>query len=202
MKILGITGGSGSGKSAICKILNEKYNISIIDVDNVGHQIIEYNINCINEIINYFGDTILYDNLSRIINRKLLGNIVFNDINKLKKLNKITHKYIIKQTLHYINICKSRNNNLCVLDCAILLDTELKDLCTNILIIDADINIRLERIMKRDNISKEYALSRINSLQINIPLENSYKVIYNNDNISNTIYCIDNYIKEILTWKR
>ena len=199
MKILGITGGSGSGKSAICKILNEKYNISIIDVDNVGHQIIEYNINCINEIINYFGDTILYDNLSRIINRKLLGNIVFNDINKLKKLNKITHKYIIKQTLHYINICKSRNNNLCVLDCAILLDTELKDLCTNILIIDADINIRLERIMKRDNISKEYALSRINSLQINIPLENSYKVIYNNDNISNTIYCIDNYIKEILT---
>jgi len=202
MKILGITGGSGSGKSAICKILNEKYNISIIDVDNVGHEIIKYNINCINEIINYFGDTILYDNLSRTINRKLLGNIVFNDINKLKKLNEITHKYIIKQTLHYINICKSRNNNLCVLDCAILLNTELKDLCTNIWNIDADINIRLERIMKRDNISKEYALSRINSLQINIPLENSYKVIYNNDNISDTIYFIDNYIKEILTWKR
>jgi len=199
MKILGITGGSGSGKSAICKILNEKYNISIIDVDNVGHEIIKYNINCINEIINYFGDTILYDNLSRTINRKLLGNIVFNDINKLKKLNEITHKYIIKQTLHYINICKSRNNNLCVLDCAILLNTELKDLCTNIWNIDADINIRLERIMKRDNISKEYALSRINSLQINIPLENSYKVIYNNDNISDTIYFIDNYIKEILT---
>ena len=198
MKILGITGGSGSGKSAICKILNEKYNISIIDVDNVGHEIIKYNINCINEIINYFGDTILYDNLSRTINRKLLGNIVFNDINKLKKLNEITHKYIIKQTLHYINICKSRNNNLCVLDCAILLNTELKDLCTNIWNIDADINIRLERIMKRDNISKEYALSRINSLQINIPLENSYKVIYNNDNFINTIYCIENYIKELL----
>jgi len=198
MKILGITGESGSGKRKICKYLYNKYDTPIINADKIGHMIIENNICCIDEIINYFGSSISYDSVTNIINRKSLGNIVFNDSNKLKKLNEITHKYIIKQTLHYINICKSRNNNLCILDCALLLNTELKDLCMNIWIIDADINVRLERIMKRDNISKEYALSRINSLQINIPLENSYKVIYNNDNFINTIYCIENYIKELL----
>ena len=201
MKILGITGGSGSGKSKICKVLEDKYNAFIINTDIIGHTVISINKKCINEIINCFGESILdnnYNNPSPFINRKLLGNIVFNDINKLKQLNNITHKYIIPIVYDYINSFKYFNQKLCVIDCALLLDTELKDLCTDIWIIDADINVRLERIMKRDNISKEYALSRINSLQINIPLENSYKVIYNNDNFINTIYCIENYIKELL----
>ena len=196
--ILGIVGGSGVGKSKICEYLYDEYNASIIDADKVGHEVTEYNINCINEIINYFGNSILYDNLSKTINRKLLGNIVFNDINELRKLNEITHKYIVKQILHYINLFKSYKSKLCVLDCALLLDTELKDLCTDIWIVDADINIRMERIMERDNISEEYALSRINSLQINIPLKYAEKVIYNNNDFNDTIYYIDKHIKELL----
>jgi len=197
MKILGITGGSGSGKSKICKYLYHKYDTPIINADKIGHMIIENNTCCIDEIINYFGNSILYDNVTNIINRKSLGNIVFNDSEKLKKLNEITHKYIAKEILHHINNCKSRRIKICIIDCALLLDINLKDLCTNIWIIDADINIRLERIIKRDSISKEYALSRINSLQIS-DTNDKYKTIYNNNKFNNTIYYINKYIKELL----
>ena len=89
MKVIGITGGVGAGKSAILKYLKEKHGAMVIEADKVGHLLMEPGGACYYSIVEKFGSSIL--NGDQTINRSKLGKIVFADESLLSELNKIIH---------------------------------------------------------------------------------------------------------------
>lgn len=151
--IVGITGGSGVGKSTVsCEF--EKKGFFVIDADKVAHLVMDKGTECLKEVIDFFGAE--YLNADGSLNRKKLGGTVFNNKELLEKLNEITHKYIIKEieTLAY-----SREN--VIIDAAVLFESGLENMCNKTLFVSCPQEIRVKRIMARDNVSEEYARSRI-----------------------------------------
>ncbi len=155
--VIGITGGSGSGKSSVVSEL-EKDGFYVIDADEVARFVVRIDMPAYNEIREYFGKDVFFKNGE--LNRKKLGEIVFSDKEKLEKLNKITHKHIYKEIKKRIENNKDRN---IVIDAALLKKGGLMEFCEVSVAIVADKDARIERIMNRDNLSYEAAKNRINS---------------------------------------
>ena len=157
-KVIGLTGTTGSGKSTAAMILKNR-GAYVIDADKVAHEIIRKGKEAYNEIIEAFGDGILGDDGE--IERKKLAAIVFTNKEKLEKLNSITHKIIVKRIEDEVNTKKAENYEFIVIDAPLLIQTGLHKCCDSIWGIYADEETRTERIIKRDNISREKALERI-----------------------------------------
>ncbi|MGL4791155.1 MAG: dephospho-CoA kinase [Anaerotignaceae bacterium] len=158
MKIIGLTGPTGSGKGEVCQILKEK-GAHIIDSDGIAHDIILSGMPAYKELVEYFGDEIL-DEKGEIV-RKKLGAIVFEDRGeKLKFLNQCTHKYIKMEMEEEI---KNSTSQLIVIDAPLLLEGTFKELCTEVWVVYAEDSLRLERILKRDNIDEQHGKNRMAS---------------------------------------
>lgn len=161
MKIIGLTGGTGSGKGYVAGYLKEN-GAYIIDADKIAHDIILKGEPAYEEIVEFFGRDIL-DEEENII-RKELGKIVFSDEKKLKALNECTHKHIADRVLKEVENAKSQNECKAVIyDAPLLLDTDFVDKCDEVWVVFADEDTRCERIMARDSISREDAKNRIAS---------------------------------------
>ena len=159
MLVVGLTGSIGTGKSTVSNILKSK-NINIIDADKISREILN-STNALNEIFDYFGDEV--KNPDGTLNRKKLGSIVFSDDVKLIKLNSITHPKIKENIEQKINIAKVNNEKIVVVDAALLIEAKFCDIVHKVLLITCDVEVQINRIMKRDNISREDALLRIKS---------------------------------------
>lgn len=149
--VIGITGGSGGGKTTVSKEF-EKAGFNIIDADEVAHKVMEKGSPCLKQVIDVFGSEYLNENGE--LDRKKLGAVVFADPEKLALLNSITHD-------HIINKIKGKITEKTVIDVIGLFDTQLHSLCDSTIFVYCPEDIRVERIMKREGISKEYALKRI-----------------------------------------
>ncbi|MGL5694262.1 MAG: dephospho-CoA kinase [Peptostreptococcaceae bacterium] len=160
MLVLGLTGNIGCGKSSLSKIFIEKYNIDVIDADIVSRNIFEDEY-LLNKVFNHFGDIIKNENGT--LNRKALGNIVFNDDAKLVELNSLTHPRIKEQILDKVEKIKKENKKIVIIDAALLVEGGYLDILDKLLVVYCNENIQINRIMNRDLCSKEQALSRINS---------------------------------------
>lgn len=161
MRIIGLTGGTGSGKSVVSKILSKK-GAYIIDSDAIGHDIILKGKPAYSELVTYFGNEIL-DNNGEIV-RKKLGAMVFKEgKEKLAFLNACTHKYIFMEIEDRIKQAQSENIEIVIIDAPLLLEGEFKNLCNEIWVVYAREEVRLERIMTRDKIDKEHGKNRIAS---------------------------------------
>lgn len=155
--IIGITGGSGVGKSTVSKEF-EKRGFFVIDADKIAHQVMDKDTECLKEVIDFFGTE--YLNSDGTLNRKKLGALVFNNKEMLEKLNKITHKYITEEIKDLSQIHDS-----VVVDAAVLLESGLGDMCQKNIAVLCPEDIRVKRIVARDNVSQEYAKSRIMAQQ-------------------------------------
>ena len=153
--IIGITGGSGVGKSTVSAEF-EKRGFFVIDADKVAHKVMDKGTECLKEVITFFGTEYLNDDGT--LNRKKLGSLVFNNKEKLEKLNEITHKYIIKE----IKFLSQKDENV-IIDAAVLFESDLKNLCNKTIFVSCPFDIRVKRIMERDNITRTYAEDRINA---------------------------------------
>lgn len=169
--VIGITGGTGAGKSVVSNYLKEK-GATIIDADILSREITKEGGIALPEIDKAFPGVIK----NGVLDRKALGRIVFSDREKLLILNEITHKYIIKLTKEEIDASKG----LIVLDAPLLFEAGEDKLCDKVIFVDADDEIRLERIMKRDGLSIEDAKSRINARNLDAVKANCDFVIVNN----------------------
>lgn len=140
--IIGITGKYASGKSYVANIFKEN-NYFEIDVDKLGHQAL---IEKKNIIIKSFKENIIdsYGN----IDRKKLGNIVFNSQKELKKLNSIVHPHMVKETMNVLN---QTNYNKYIINAALLMDLELNKLCNKIIFVNTSIENIYLRAKKRDD---------------------------------------------------
>ena len=166
--IIGLTGGIATGKSQSSKIFKE-LGCYIIDADKLSRTLTTKNSKCLKEIVETFGTDILKDNGT--LNRKKLGQIVFNDKQAKMDLERIIHPHIIKKTNEII--AKKYNNTNIVVDAPLLFEVGLDRVCDKVIVIYTRYHIQITRFMKRDNISKEEAIKRI-SLQM--PIEEKIRL--------------------------
>ena len=111
MKIIGITGNSGSGKSTISKMVQDKCNGIVIDADKIARNMACADSNYLKEIANVFGTDIISNNK---LDRKKMADIIFNDKIQKEKMDKITFKYVVNEIKLRINLAKEQY------DCIIL----------------------------------------------------------------------------------
>lgn len=169
--VLGLTGGTGAGKSLISAILQKK-GAKIIDADKLSREITKEGGIALGEIEKAFPGVIK----DGVLDRKALGRIVFSDKEKLLILNKITHKYIIKLTKEEIEA----SSGLIVLDAPLLFEAGEDKLCDKVIFVDAEDELRLERIVKRDNLSIDDARARINARNL-APIKEKCDFVIVND---------------------
>ena len=159
MKVIGLTGGTGSGKSVVSKSLAAAGAV-IVDADKIAHEIILKGEPAYQEIIEYYGTGIL-DEEGNII-RKKLGEIVFNDKQKLAFLNQCTHKYITAEVKRQIAEAKAEGTATAIIvDAPLLLEAKLETVCDLVWVVYAEPEVRAQRVMARDGITYELAKARI-----------------------------------------
>lgn len=150
--IIGITGGTGCGKTTLLKVIAEKGGL-ILDCDAIYHQLLATDASLLNAIENRFPGTVEDGQL----HRKKLGSVVFSDESALLDLNKITHSAIKEEVLRQL---ESRPK-LAAIDAIALFEGGLAELCGITVAVTAPAEVRVQRLMKRDSISEDYARSRI-----------------------------------------
>lgn len=173
--IICIVGKSGSGKSYICKLFQEmSQNIIHLDIDNISHEVLTYP-KVYNELVNTFGMSVSNTD-NKTINRRNLGNIVFNSVIEMDKLTRITWpcmQYIIDDF-----ICK-HHNNIILLDWQLLLNTKYYNLSDIKILVESPIDLRRQMTILRDNITEELFETRDKaSFEFN---SNEFDYIINND---------------------
>lgn len=154
--LLGITGTTGAGKTTLLKVI-EQQGGEVIDCDSVYHELLKSNKELIDKLKEHFGTGILTDGK---VDTKKLGKEVFGDKDKLQDLINITFPFITDAVRYRID---TSQRSLIAIDAPLLFESELQGLCSKTIGVLAPIETRISRIMHRDNISKEYALSRIKS---------------------------------------
>jgi dephospho-CoA kinase len=156
MNTIGITGGIGSGKSEVCGYLRNEFDAAVIFTDNVGHDVMKPGQDCQKKIIEYFTDEILNDDGS--INRKKLGDIVFNDNKKLELLNSIVHPAVWQEVDRRIEKARNEGRQFAVLETA-LPDGEFTKRCDEIWYVYSNREIRIKRLIASRDITEEKAES-------------------------------------------
>ena len=160
MRIIGITGPSGAGKSVISALL-DKYSIPTIDADAVYHSLLIPPSPCLDALKNAFGDRIF--NSDGSLDRTALGAIVFSDEQKLSLLNSTVLSFVLDRIRLMISELSAQGHAAVAVDAPTLIESGFDRECDEVISVLASSNVRLERIMARDSISKEKAMLRINA---------------------------------------
>lgn len=164
--IIGLMGGVGSGKSTVLNYLRDQYNAEIIQSDMVAKEVMKPGFEAFNEIKQAFPD-VISDNA---INNNRLAGIVFNDKEKLKQLNSITHPATVKEIISRIN---SSSKNIIVVESAILPGSGLEEICDELWFVFCEKETRIKRLMNSRGYTREKALNIIN----NQPSDEEYNTI-------------------------
>ncbi len=162
MKVIGIIGGIGSGKSTVVAIMSNLEPIKVISADLIGHEILKKGNKAYEPVINVFGEQIIDENNQ--IDRKKLGEIVFSSPSLLKTLNQITHPIITEEIMSLINEYKTNlNSGYIILESALLIESGLIELTDIVIAVHAEVNERTKRVINRDNISNDQIMGRMNA---------------------------------------
>ena len=158
MKVVGLCGGSGSGKGLVCSFFSD-LGVKCIDTDTVYHDMISTDSECTKELISYFGQEI---SASSGIDRTKLREVVFASKENLKALNEITHKHILEEVRLCISETKSAGEAIgIVIDAPLLFESRFDEECDLTVAVVSDTDRRIERIIARDTITREDAIRRI-----------------------------------------
>jgi dephospho-CoA kinase len=173
MKIIGLTGGIGSGKSTVLELF-KILGVKTYSADESAKKLVNTDPNLINLIKSSFGNNI-YDKGS--LNTRKLSKIVFEDTEKLKLLNSIIHPAVARDFKLFLN---SINEDYIVKEAAIIFETKSENNYDKIIFIQSPLDIRIERVIMRDNISREEVMKRINNqLDENLIIDKCDYVISN-----------------------
>lgn len=158
MTVIGITGGTGAGKTTALNVL-ESLGACIIDCDSLYHRLLKENKDMTDEINARFPGVVLEGRLER----KLLGAAVFGNESALSDLNEITHRYIYNAVCRIIDTEKQKGTRAAAIDAIALIESGLSRLCDFTVGISAPAEKRIKRIMIRENITEEYARLRVSA---------------------------------------
>ena len=159
---IGLTGGIGSGKSEVSNFL-QSWGAYIFDADKESKNIINNNLEAQKEIIKEFGSDVIDPN--QTINRQKLAKIAFQDEFHQQTLNAIIHPYVFKKINNSFKKIKIENNHNCfVVDAALIYESGADTHMDYVIVVSSLISHRTERVMSRNNITREDFLKRV-SLQ-------------------------------------
>lgn len=158
MIVLGLAGGSGSGKTTVSSLF-AKHGIIPVNTDEIYHDLTSSQTMCLSSIVEEFGHTVL--NKSGTLDRKALGAIVFSDPEKLGRLNTISHYYVLCAVRDIISDAQARGYFGVIVDAPLLFESGFDRECDAIVAVVASKEKRVERITARDGISAADANRRI-----------------------------------------
>lgn len=175
MKVIGITGKSGSGKTTLATLVAKKINGKYVDVDKIGHQAL-YQPEILGILCDKFGKSILDEDGK--INRKKVGNIVFQSKDKMDILTDLTYGYMQK----VLDDILENTNEVVVLDWILLPKTKYWEKCDFKILVQSDSNKRKSKVIERDKITEEYFDKRDSASLDYLPYkfdfiyENNYRI--------------------------
>jgi len=196
MKVIGITGGVGSGKSRVLSYLEEKHQAVICQADQVAWELQKPGQKCYLEIVEHFGVSIL--NEDKTINRKALGQIVFGNDTQLLVLNAIMHPAVKCEIQKRILQEKGNGTKLFVLEAALLIEERYDEICDELWYIYTDAWIRRQRLKE----SRGYSDEKIDAIMASQLTEEMFRkacknVIENNSTFEETGAKLDDAIEKL-----
>lgn len=162
MRIIGITGGIGTGKSTVLQILENEYNAYVVEADRLAHRLMEPGGSAFSQILSTFGEGILDEN--GYIDRSVLGGIVFSNSERLQQLNEIVHplvKEAIKEDI--ANKAQEASYDIYVIEAALLLEDGYREICDTIWYIYSAMDVRIDRLIKGRGGTREKWISVMNN---------------------------------------
>lgn len=195
--VLGLTGGVGCGKSTVAGILRDKYGAKLILTDNLAKELMLPGMRAYDDVVAYFGEEILCGDGR--IDSKRLSNIVFNDEEKLAKLNSLTHPAVMDEIKRIISLFKNDGESLIVLESAMLVQTGCDSMCDAIWFISARADKRRDRLMS----GRGYSFEKTDCVMKNQEDDETFAdtadvVIYNNGSIDDLTKKIDSLVIDFL----
>ena len=155
MKIIGITGGVGAGKSTVLDHLEKQYNACVLQADKIGHLVMEPGGICYGQVIALFGKQIIKND--KTIDRKMVSDVVFAHEEMLQKLDDIIHPAVKSYILDKIEEQKKAGCTLMIVEAALLLEDHYDAFCDKVWYIHTDQEIRIERLMSSRGYTREKA---------------------------------------------
>lgn len=196
MLIIGLTGGIASGKSTVSQYLKER-RITIIDADLLAWELSQPHCPAWKEIRDAFGGEVFFEDGR--LNRKELAQLVFTSPKARQKLNNILHPKIIEAIKDLIAQYKYQNSEkLIVIDAPLLIETKMTDLVDEVWVVAIAENVQIERLMKRDGLSKEEAKKRLESqMPLREKLQFADRIIDNSTDVEITLQNVDKILEEL-----
>lgn len=193
MKIIGLTGGIGSGKTTVAKLFSKFDNVEVYIADLEAKKLMNSSKVIRDKLLDIFGEkSFINDEL----NRKFIAEIVFNNKEKLSQLNAIVHPEVRKHFQEFVK--DNKNRKYIVYENAILFESKSNLFCDIVISVYADLNTKIQRVTSRDLVTKKEVLNRMkNQWKENKKMLQSNYVIYN-ENLKDTSFQV-NKIHNILT---
>jgi dephospho-CoA kinase len=189
-KIIGLTGGIGTGKTMVAEYF-KSLGIPVYIADKEARQLMTSD-NIINALSNEFGKEILENG---ILNREKLAQLVFNDSKKLQKLNSIVHPEVKKHFDNWVE--KHKNSPFVVKEAAILFESGSYKYCDTIITVTAPLETRLQRVMKRDKTDRESVLKRIENQWTDEQRITKSNYVIHNLSVESTKKQVDEILKKL-----
>ncbi len=168
MKVYGVTGGAGTGKSEVMKLLKERFGGFVILTDDVARDLQQPGGISYEKMVERFGSGIL--DASGLIDRKKVAEIVFNDEHALLELNEMTHPYVRREVERMLSDAEKEGYPFAAVESAILLDAGYEDLCDEFWYIHTDPEIRRARMKA----SRGYSDEKVDAVMSNQPDEKKF----------------------------
>ena len=179
-KRIGLTGNIASGKSTIAKYIADNRNFKILNADNYSKEILNNRLEIYEKVITYFGNEIIdKSSSSERINFKFLKKIIFANNHKRKWIENILHPIIKRKMIE--DCIKYKNNKILILEIPLLFEAKFESICTEIWLIKCTRKNQMQRLLERDNISREEAEKIINIQSNNIKKEEKSQIILDNN---------------------
>jgi dephospho-CoA kinase len=178
MKVIGLTGGIGSGKSTVSRFLGEMGAV-VLDADKVGHQAYQPGTETWKELVAAFGEDIVAPDST--IDRRKLGTIVFADPEALARLNRIVHPRMFDMMKARIEEYRGKGTEVVVLEAAILLEANWTPLVDEVWVTVASESTVVQRTKERTGLPEEQIRARIHSQLSNEERIKQAKVVITND---------------------
>jgi dephospho-CoA kinase len=187
MLVIGLTGGIGSGKTAVAKLFAE-HGITVIDTDQLSRDVTLPNQPALKEIVNRFGTDILLPNGT--LNRPALKKIIFKDDSQRIWLEELLHPLIREEMKRQVDAATSP---YCIVVIPLLLETKPNPLIQRILVVDTHVESQIQRTQLRDNSTEEEVKAIINT-QVNRTqrLTAAHDVIENNGTLNDLKTQVEN----------
>ena len=196
MKVIGITGGVGSGKSRVLEYLKDAYGAVVCQMDETARELQRKGTRCFDRIVEAFGAEILDDKGE--LDRAALGGIVFADEEKLAQLNGIVHPAVKDEVRRIIAKEERKNTNLLIVESAILVEDHYEELCDELWYVYVKDEIRKKRLLY----SRGYEPGKVDSIIAAQPSKEIYmqhcdRVIDNNGVFAETQMQLDQIIADL-----